>query len=82
LPAERLVLEVDGEYIEIILDQRPMVTARPSTEPDARARASTPSISALLLGQAFGDSTFTNVSGNEAATEHLVGALSWAGSAA
>jgi DNA-binding HxlR family transcriptional regulator len=78
LPAERLVveLEVDGEYIEVILDQRPTVTARLSTEPDARVQVSTPGISAVLLGQAFDDSTFTHVSGNEAATKYLVAALS------
>jgi DNA-binding HxlR family transcriptional regulator len=84
LPAERRVveLEVDGEYVEIILDQRPTVTARLSTEPDARIRASTAEISAVLLGQFLGEPTFTHVSGNEAATQHLVAALSWVGSAA
>jgi DNA-binding HxlR family transcriptional regulator len=84
LPAKRLVveLEVDGEHVEIILDQRPTVTARCATEPDARVRASTPGISALLLGQAFEDSAFSHVSGNEAATEHLVAALSRTGPAA
>ncbi len=80
LPTERLVVEldVDGEYIEVILDQRPTVTARLSTEPDARARASTPGISAALLGQASDDAPFTHISGNEAATEQLVAALSLA----
>lgn len=84
LPTERMVveLEVSGEYVEVILDQRPTVTARLSTEPDARGRASTAGISAVLLGQSFDESTFTHVSGNEAATKHLVAALSWAGSAA
>ena len=84
LPSERFVveLEVDGEYAAIILDQRPTVTARPCTEPDARVRASTPGLSAVLLGQAFDDATFTHVSGNEAATKHLVAALNWAGAAA
>ena len=78
LPAERMVveLEVDGEYVEVILDQRPTVTARLSTEPDARVRVSTPGISAVLLGQAFDDATFSHVSGNEAATKHLLAALS------
>jgi DNA-binding HxlR family transcriptional regulator len=81
LPAERLVLELDvnGEYLEAILDQRPTVTARLSTEPDARVRASTQGISAFLLGQAFDDSTFTHVSGNEAATKRFVATLSWPG---
>jgi DNA-binding HxlR family transcriptional regulator len=84
LPAERLVveMEVDGEYVEIILDQRPAVTARPSIEPDARVRASTPGISAFLLGQAFDEATFAHVSGNEEATKHLVAALNWSGTTA
>jgi DNA-binding HxlR family transcriptional regulator len=81
LPTERLVveLEVGGEYVEVILDLRPMVTARLSIEPDARVQASTQGISAFLLGQAFDDSTFKHVSGNEAATKHLVAALSRSG---
>jgi len=78
LPIERLVveLEVDGEYVEVILDQRPTATARLSTEPDARVRTSTSGISAVLLGRAFDESTFTHISGNEAATKQLVSALS------
>ena len=78
LPTERLLveLEVDGEYIEVILDQRPTATARLSTEPDARVKASRQGISAFLLGQAFDDPTFTHVSGNEVATDQLVAALS------
>ncbi len=77
LPAERLVveLEVDGEYIEVVLDQRPTVTVRLSIEPDARVRVSMAGISAVLSGQGD-DSTFTHVSGNEAVTKHLVAALS------
>jgi len=80
LPAERLVieLEVDGEYAEITLDQRPKVTARLSTEPDARMRTSTAGISAVLLGQPFDESTFTHVSGIETAMKHLIAALNWA----
>ncbi len=83
LPTERLVveLEVEGEYAEIVLDQRPTVTARLSIQPDARVRISSSGISAVLLGQAFDDSTFTHVSGNESATKRLIAALSWAGSA-
>ena len=79
LPAERQVieLEVDGEYIEIILDQRPTATARPSMEPDARVQTSTQGMSAVLSGASSAESTFTHVSGNEAATKHLAAALSW-----
>jgi DNA-binding HxlR family transcriptional regulator len=81
LPQERLVveLEVDGEYTEITLDQRPTVTARPSTDPDARVQVSTAGISAVLLGQAIDEITFTHVSGNETATKHLIASLSWIG---
>lgn len=77
LPAERMVveLEVDGEYIEVVLDQRPTVTVRLSVEPDARVRVSMAGISAILSGQGD-DSTFTHVSGNETATKYLVAALS------
>ena len=77
-PQERLVveLEIDGELAEIILDQRPTVTARPSLEPDARMRASTAGISAVLMGQRFDSSVFTHVSGDETAAERLVTALS------
>jgi DNA-binding HxlR family transcriptional regulator len=81
LPAERMVveLEVDGEYIEVALDQRPTVTVRLSIEPDARVRVSTAGISAVLGDQAINDSTFTHVSGNETATKHLIAALNWTG---
>ena len=77
LPTERLVveLEVEGEYVEVILDQRPTVTARLSTEPDARVRASRAGISALLRGQAGAESTLTHISGNETATKYLIAAL-------
>jgi len=77
-PQERLVieLEIDGELAEVVLDQRPTVTARPSMEPDARMRASTPGISAVLMGQPFDSSVFTHVSGDETAAERLVTALS------
>ncbi|MFC1996773.1 hypothetical protein ACFLXI_04085 [Chloroflexota bacterium] len=83
LPTERMVveLEIDGEYVEVILDQRPTVTARLSTEPDARVRASTAGISAFLLGQSFDEVIFTHVSGNQAATKSLVAALNWSGAA-
>ena len=76
LPAERMVveMEVDGEYIEVVLDQRPTVTVRLSIEPDARVRVSADGISAVLAGQGD-DATFTHVSGSEAATKHLIAAL-------
>jgi hypothetical protein len=77
LPEKRFVveLEVDGEYAEIVLDQRPTVTARPSIAPDAQVRASTRELSAFLLGEAFSHSTLTHVSGSEEAARRLVAAL-------
>ena len=78
LPEQRLVieLEIDGELAEVVFDRRPTVTARPALEPDARIRASTTGISAVLMGQPFDDSIFTHVSGDEAATERLITAIS------
>jgi DNA-binding HxlR family transcriptional regulator len=77
LPDERFVieLEVDDEYVEIILDRRPTATARPSMAPDAQARASTSELSAFLLGEPFVDSTVTLVSGSKEAVRSLVAAL-------
>lgn len=71
-------LEVDGEYAEILLGPRPTVTARTSTQPDARVAAATPSISAFLLGRPADDETFSHVSGDEHATRRLVSALNGA----
>ncbi len=77
LPDERFVveLEVDSEYVEIVLDQKPTVTARPSIAPDAQVRASTSELSAFLLGEPISDSTLTHVSGSEEAVRRLVAAL-------
>jgi DNA-binding HxlR family transcriptional regulator len=78
LPTETDIIEldVDGEYAEIILGLRPTVIARTSMQPDARVAASTPSISAFLLGQPADDETFNHVSGDEHATQRLIAALS------
>lgn len=78
LPAETDIIEldVDGEYAEVILGLRPTVTARTSMQPDARVVASTPSISAFLLGRPVDDETFNHVSGDEQATRRLIAALS------
>jgi DNA-binding HxlR family transcriptional regulator len=70
-----LELEVEGELAEIVLGQRPTVTARPAVEPVARIRASTPGISAVLMGQPVDEAELTHLSGDEAATKHLLAAL-------
>lgn len=77
LPTERYVieLEIDGEHVEIILGPRPTVTARPSTEADARIRVATATMSDFLLGQSFDKKRFAYVSGDRAARKALLGAL-------
>ena len=78
LPEERRIieLEIDGELAEVVLDRRPTVTARPSLEPDARIRASTAGISAVLMGQPLDESIFTHVAGDRATTDQLIAAIS------
>ncbi len=79
LPVNRMVveLEVEGKYIEVILDRRPTATARLSTEPDARVRTTTAGMSAVLLGRAFDETTFQHLSGDQNATSHLIRAVNW-----
>jgi DNA-binding HxlR family transcriptional regulator len=77
LPSETAIieLEVDGEYAEIVLGPRPTVTARTSTQPDARVAASTSTISAFLLGGSVAAEAFSQVSGDERASQRLFAAL-------
>lgn len=77
LPAETNVVEldIDGEYADILLGPRPTVTARPSTQPDARVRSTRKAISAFLLGSPADDTTFEHVSGDPESTRLLIGAL-------
>lgn len=77
LPKAPVVLELDveGELAEIVLGQRPTVTARPAVEPVARIRASMPGISAVLMGQPVGEAELAHISGDEAVTKHLLAAL-------
>ncbi|KAA3646677.1 MAG: transcriptional regulator [Chloroflexi bacterium] len=79
LPPERMVieLEIDGEYLEVVLDQRPTVTARLAIDPDARVRTTHEDISAVLRGRPIDDSTFTRVSGNDVAMNTLIATLDW-----
>ena len=77
LPHERTVveLEVEGEPIEIVLDRRPTVAARPATDPDARMHATAEGMAGYLMGRPVDGPTFTHASGREAATRHLLVAL-------
>lgn len=77
LPAKRYVieLEIDGEHVEIVLDPRPSVTARPSTEADARIRVPTAVVSDFLLGQSLDKKRFAHVSGDPAVRKALLDAL-------
>ena len=78
LPPESYIIEldVDGEPLEIVLGPRPSVTARTSTQPDARLAAATSSVSALLRGQPVDHDAFYQVSGDAQSIEHLITALS------
>ena len=77
LPTERLVIELDveGDLVEIILDQQPTVTVRPSREPDVYAQISNSDMSSLLAGQPVDTTIFTDVSGDETAIKLLLTAL-------
>ena len=77
LPAESDVieLEVDGEYLEIVLGPRPTVTVRTSVGPAARVATTSAGISAFLMGQSGNGSTLNHVSGDRHATQRLIGAL-------
>jgi DNA-binding HxlR family transcriptional regulator len=78
LPQERLIveLEVEGDYLEFVLDaQRPTVTARLSTDPDARAYISKSGLATVLGEPSFDEGLFSHVSGDEAVTKQLVAVL-------
>ena len=68
-------LEIDGEHVQIILDARPIVTAVPGTDADARIRVPRSTMSDLLLGRSFDTKRFVQVSGNKAARSALIRAL-------
>lgn len=78
LPNEQFVVEVevDGEYLEIILSQQPRVIARLSIEPDVQVRLTGTELSTILRGQGIAPSLFTHIAGNKVVIEYLVAALS------
>lgn len=77
LPAETCIieLEVDGDPAEIILGPRPTVTARMSTQPDARVAVSATAISAFLRGETTAAAAFSHISGDELSTQRLIAAF-------
>ncbi len=77
LPAETAIveMEVDADYLEIVLGPRPTVTARTSVQPEARVATATATMSAFLLGQTPAVAAFDHVSGDEQATRRLIAAL-------
>lgn len=76
LPNERyeVEIEVDGEYLEIILSQHPTVTARPARTPDATLVTTYEGISTVLRGQ-VDRSLFSEISGDEVVIDTLLAAL-------
>ena len=74
MPSERVVVEldVDGEYVEIVLDQRPSATVRLATEHDSRAKTTKAGLIRVLNGQAVDQSIFEHVSGDEMATQQMI----------
>jgi len=77
LPADPTVIElnVDGEPVEVVLGPRPSVTARPSTDADARIQVPTRTMSDLLLGKPLDPESFVQVSGDRSSRTTLLSAL-------
>ncbi len=76
LPQERYVVEVgvDGEFMEIVLDQNPAVIARPASSPNASLSTTYEGISTVLRGQ-VDRSLFTEISGDETAVQYFLDAV-------
>ncbi len=77
LPKQRfeIEVEVDGEFMEIILYQSPTVTVRPARNPDARMSTNYQGMSTVLRGKDVDRSIFTHISGNEVAVQFFFDAL-------
>jgi len=77
LPVERIVIElnVDGEFVEVVLSQAPTVTVRPPGISDASIQTTHTNISAVLIGQKLDDPPFTHMAGDESATQLLYNIL-------
>jgi len=68
-------LQIDDEYLEVVLGPKPTVTARPTIEPDSRAQTTIAALSAYMLESTFDQSTVKHVWGKERATAALAGLL-------
>ena len=77
LPDERIVVElaIDGEPLEITLGPHPTLTARPSTDADARMSAPKAAMSDYLAGRAFDKRAFALQSGDREARAALLRAM-------
>lgn len=77
LPTEASVIEVDvdGEYVEIVLGPNPTVTARPSMRPDARIAVTSEAMNTFLVGHAAAEAAFDHVAGDVHTTHRLIDAL-------
>lgn len=77
LPKDRCVIEldVDGEYIEIVLGPVPTAVARLSTDADVRLSVSAETMSNVLVGHPFDEDEFRHVSGEIAAKPALLRAM-------
>lgn len=77
LPTERVVVElqVDGGALEIVLGPQPTVTARPTTDAQARVRVPKAAVSDYLAGRAFDKRAFELISGDRDARAALLRAM-------
>ncbi len=77
MPDERLVVElaVDGQPLEIVLGPRPSVSARSSSDPDARVAVTQADLTNYLHGTAFDKKAFTLRGGDKAARAALLQAM-------
>lgn len=77
LPDEcyEIEIDVDGEFMEIILDQKPTVIVRPARNPDVRMSIPYEDMSTMLRGKDVDRSLFTAISGNDIAIQVFFDAL-------
>lgn len=69
-------LRVDGDYAEILLGPKPMVTARMPIQSEAQVATTHSQMSAFLMGEVDAGEALEHLSGNAEASRRLVTALS------